>query len=224
MKSIVQIELTNHCSRRCSYCGQSNMKRERGFMSPIILRKCIQILNTLGQFTIAIHHYGESFLHQSYIEYIDALNMHGIKPSIYTNGDFLTDAMIEKLSTRQIAELIISAHRPQESRIELWQKCSEKGIKSYWQQDITDPLDLAGQVETANKLPLLQNPAKQCKFLVEERCCVLWNGDLVPCCYDYEGIGIFGNIMDDNVMKLKPFANRLCASCSGHPGSVLPIK
>ena len=50
---------------------------------------------------------------------------------------------------------------------------------------------------------------------------LIWNGDLVPCCVDYEGHGVFGNIMDANVLELKTPAFSLCDTCPGHPGNVV---
>ena len=78
MKRIVQIELCNHCNRRCSYCGQPTMKRERGFMSVLTLLKVIDWLKLLNQTSVGLNHYGESLMHPEFINFLDILNQNGI--------------------------------------------------------------------------------------------------------------------------------------------------
>ena len=226
MKRIVQIEFTNNCNRCCLYCGQTNMKRERGFISKETLSRCIYVLKALKQEVVGINHYGESLMHPDVVELIETLNCNGIIPWIYTNGDFLSDELIHKLSKLKLTSLTISGHAEKERRIELFQKCSAKGIISYWQGDVNDGAsNLAGQVDfdsASDKFsPPLKEPMIHCRFLAEQNAIVLFNGDLVPCCFDYDGIGIFGSIYDNNVLDKSPVANKLCQTCPGHPGNVV---
>jgi len=227
MKRIVQIELTNVCNRRCAYCGIPIMKRKKGYMSLEVFDRCMWVLNQLGQDSVGLHHYGESTIHPDYVGRVRRANAAGVKPFIYTNGDLLTDELIAELAKCQLSSLTISGHMPRGPRQALWKKCVDAGISpAYWQVDmeLENTIGLAGQVEgpmqDIGKEPL-KDPEKHCRFLVEEQAIVLWNGDLVPCCVDYDGVGVFGNIMDEKVLELKTPAFKLCDTCPGHPGNVV---
>lgn len=223
MRHIVQIELTNYCNRRCAYCGQVNMTRPKGFMSRETIERCIEVLLYLHQYSVGLHHYGESLMHPDFIWTIEQMNVAGIVPWINTNGDFLSDRMIENISKCKIQSLVISGHGEMSVRIELQRKCLDLGIRAFYQVDLTADLvtDIASQVPfaTHKTAKVLSDPARRCRFLAEEQGIVLWNGDLVPCCYDYDGVGIFGNIMDS--VDAVPKVNRLCSQCEGHPGNVI---
>jgi hypothetical protein len=227
MKSIVQIELTNHCNRRCHYCGQVNMKREKGFMSFATLDRCVWVLGKLGQTKVGLHHFGESLMHPEFVDAIRLCNAAGVIPWFYTNGDFLSDDMIRKLTQVKLDNIVISGHMERCKRIERRNKCTEAGIPNvWWQQDMGDSvINMAGQLQIPNasdngKKPL-QDPMRHCRFLVDQMCCVLWNGDLVPCCIDYEGSGVFGNIHDEDVLEAYARVCPLCWKCPGHPGNVI---
>ena len=226
MKKIVQIELTNACNRSCTYCGIPTMTRKKAFMTQATFSRCVDVLQELGQDEVGINHYGESTMHPKYVEFIRQLNDKGIKPFIYTNGDFLTDELIAELATCKLKFLIISGHMLMEERVALWEKCQVAGIaESYYQVTLTEQntLSLAGQRLVgvdAGETPLI-DPQNHCRFLVEEMAVVLVNGDLTPCCVDYDGKGVFGSIFNFDVAKQKTPAFSLCDTCPGHPGNVV---
>jgi hypothetical protein len=226
MKNIVQIELTNHCNRRCNYCGNRMMKRPRGFADDQMIDRCIFLLNRLGQTSVGLNHYGESLLHQKLIKYISRFNASGITPYLYTNGDLLTDDLIDQLVEVRLDPLVISFHMELEKRLALWNKCKDR-MPTLWQPDNPETLiNLAGQipVEFAPEgAAPLTDPARQCQFLTEQRGIVLWNGDVTVCCPDYEGYGVYANIYDDNILDATPVPFDLCRTCPGHPGAVNPI-
>jgi hypothetical protein len=135
--------------------------------------------------------------------------------------------MIDDLAKLKLASLVISGHAPTERKQMLYQKCADKGIKAWWQPDFgdTNTIGLAGQIDYEKaydkSYPPLQDPQNHCRFLVEEQAVIYFNGDLVPCCIDYNGCGVFGNIFNENVLELTPKANKLCQTCPGHPGNVI---
>jgi hypothetical protein len=228
MKSIVQIELTNHCNRRCVYCGVPTMVRPKGFAEWKLIERCVEVMKEIGQTKdFGLHHFGESTMHPKLIEFIKYFNDNGMTPFLNTNGDFLTDELIAKLATVKLNPLIISGHIEYEKRVVLWQKCTDAGIPTWYHLDMLDAptlTNLGGQIELNNKesdvlkLPILTDPMTQCGFLRKEMGIVLWNGDLTVCCFDYEGHGKFGSIYDPNVAELKPQIFSTCATCPGHPG------
>ena len=224
MKSIVQIELTNFCNRHCNYCGNRLMTRPKGYADDRLIDRCIEILLQLGQFkSVGLNHYGESTLHPKLVEYIARFNEAGITPFLFTNGDFLTDELIDKLATVKLDPLVISAHLPREKRIELWRKCKDRMI-AYWQLDFDEEniINLAGQIGPEYARPsttFLTDPATQCHFLSQQRGIVLWNGDVTVCCPDFDGFGVYASIFDEDILEKNPKPFGLCAKCPGHPGN-----
>lgn len=226
MKRLVQVELTNICNRKCVYCGIPSMTRVKGFADFKVIERVVEVMKLIGQTDpIGLQHYGESTLHPRLVEFIQYFNDNGISPFLYTNGDFLTDHLIERLSTTSLHTLVISGHIEMSKRYELYQKCKSKGINAYWQVTLEgcDQLtSLGGQIivdhPTANSLPPLKDPAKNCGFLRDQKAIVLWNGDLVPCCFDYDGVGSFGSIFDSNVVDLVATPFKTCSTCPGHTG------
>ena len=210
----------------CAYCGHTNMTRKKGFMSLYTFSRCIDILKELKQTDIIMNHYGESFMHPHFLEMLALLKDEAFNVTIYTNGDLLTDTTIAALTTFNFKHFIISGHMEKSKRYALYEKCAIAGIKNVaWQDDVASvALSLAGQVQLPGgntPSPKLQDPATHCRFLAHDYAIVLWNGDLVPCCFDYDGKGIFGNIHDPNVLNLSPHVNSICATCPGHPGNVI---
>jgi hypothetical protein len=224
MKSIVQIELTNKCTRCCEYCGHTNMTREKGFMTIETFQRCIYWLKKWGQKDVGLNHYGESLLHPKLTEFLYLCNKEFIFPWLYTNGDLLDGRMIQKLSVFTFKSLIISGHIPREKRQELYWKCTAAGITCFWQVDLKPEglSNLAGQVpfEAGDaKKPPLKDPINQCRFLKEEKFIVLWNGDIVACCFEYDGKDILGHINDATLPESRVIS--LCATCPGHPSNTI---
>lgn len=220
MKLIWQIELTNHCNRRCHYCGQANMTRDKGFMTEEILRAALDVTQSFGHKTIMLHHYGESLMHPRYLESIQIANDYGLAVEIYTNGDLLTDSILGRLSQLKIYRMIISGHGNMQARMALANHVRTFGIEVNYQVDIAaNASNIAGQIPIKTwdaELPPLTDPATQCSFLRDDVGIVLWNGDVVPCCYDYDGLSIYGHITDPDIKTKTARPRRICATCPGH--------
>lgn len=227
MKRIVQIELTNFCNRACFYCGNPIQTRKKGFISFEIIDRCIEVLKNLNQTSVGLNHYGESLLHKNFISIVKKMNDNNIIPWLYTNSDLIDDNMIEKMKALKFESITMSGHRDQNELIEVWTKMNSAGIPNVWWQHPVAPgsVSIANQVPTEfsldKGLPPLQDPINHCKFLRDEECIVLWDGSLVPCCFDFDGKGIFGNVMDENCLELKSGVFGLCCQCPGHPSNIV---
>lgn len=226
MKFITQIELTNICNRRCKFCGQVNMTRTKGCMSESTLLRCLTVMQGLGQETVGLNHYGESTLHPQFLDFAWICNDFGVKPWLYTNGDLITEEFLAKMALIDWHKLVISNHAPVERRLELQKLCIQHGIPVEVQMIPEEGmLSIAGQVPVdgagdAGMAPLV-DPSNHCGFLTRETACVLWNGDLAPCCFSYNGTEVFGNIHDEHVLDLKSPVWPLCSQCPGHPSNIV---
>jgi uncharacterized Fe-S cluster-containing radical SAM superfamily enzyme len=73
------------------------MKREKGFMSLEMVEKIAKKVCE-RQSHLALHFYGESMMHPKFIEIIKLLGNYKINTSLFTNGYFLNDKMIDELA------------------------------------------------------------------------------------------------------------------------------
>jgi hypothetical protein len=191
-----------------------------------VVERCIELLIELGQTTdVGLNHYGESLMHPGFLFILNVMNEKGIVPFLYTNGDFLSDAMIDRVSKFKLSSLVVSGHMAKAKRVEIQEKCVKAGINAFYQNDFTSEtvLSIANQVEGGHdrgNLPLV-DPMNHCKFLRDQYAIVLANGDLVPCCCDYDGKGVFGSVMDKDAINLSPKEFSICKQCPGHPGNVV---
>ena len=201
------------------------MTRAKGFASPEIVTRCIEIMKRLDQPTVGLNHYGESLLHPEFLAIVAKFNASSIKPWVYTNGDFLPH-IVADLAKMKLHSLVISGHAPQDERAKLAEQCTSLGLPASWQRTVADNcVDIAGQVSIPGhaSTSVLKNPSKHCRFLRDEMAIILWNGDLVPCCFDYDGKAVFGNVLDpiEEVLKLAPKPSALCDGCPGPPGNIV---
>jgi len=203
------------------------MTRTKGFMEPAVVDRCIEILLKIGQLdNVGLNHYGESLMHSDFLGIVEKFNNNGITPWLFTNGDYISDFMVGQLAKLKFSSIIISSHMPMVARQAIQKKCHDVGLPAYWQPDYTpeNVISIGNQVENVGGdrgKPPLKDPANHCAFLKYDWGIVLWNGDLVPCCVDYDGKGIFGNIMDDNVIDLHPSVFKICGQCPGHSGNII---
>ena len=80
MRRIVQVELCNHCNRRCVYCGIPTMKRPKGFITFDTIKRVAEVCKLIGQTEwLGVHHFGESTLHSQLVEFIKYFNDNGIQ-------------------------------------------------------------------------------------------------------------------------------------------------
>lgn len=226
MRHIVQIEPTNRCTRKCHYCGHMNMTRDKGLMSMETFQNALALCVEFEQTEVGLNHYGESLLHPQIVEMAVECNRVGISPWLYTNGDLLTDLMIRGLSVVRWSGFTISFHAPLERRIELFMKCQASGIPAHYQAgNGENALSIAGQVPFENPSdagqPPLADPMNHCRFLRDEMGIVLWDGRLVPCCFDYDAKGTFGSVNHPGALKQRPTVFPVCAKCPGHPANIV---
>ena len=68
----------------------------------------LQEINFTG--TLAPHMYGETLAHPEIVEITDKVTKAGIKLVIYTNADYLTQELMDKLRAAGLYKLSISKH------------------------------------------------------------------------------------------------------------------
>jgi hypothetical protein len=206
---VFQIEVTNHCNEKCWYCPHSKMTRPRGYMSNPLFHK---ILHSMENKYVGLHHFGEPTLHHLLPNFIEDARNHGIQTEFSTNG-YLVDCGKElKAILDERPYLIRYAFDATMSLKFLYQLTTLNTatvIKTHSVNDKTKMFtDFAGQIETEREVTI-KGP---CFFKIFEYVCVLWDGRIVPCCCDYDGKEVIGDVVHG--YKLKSNYD-LCKNCKG---------
>ena len=87
---IVQIEATNICNAKCTFCPRDDMKRRQGIMDMALYRKIVDECASLGIGHVRMHNYGEAFVDRRLPEKIAYAKSKGIpEVGVITNGSLL---------------------------------------------------------------------------------------------------------------------------------------
>lgn len=228
---IYQLETTNYCNAKCSYCPHQEMTRPKGYVSPEIVRAVAKYCWENNQKYIALHHMGEPLLHVRLPDIIKIFNENGVKSEFSTNGMLLPEFGQQVLEAKpKLIRIAIDYFYNKENYINNINKFLDL-ISSYPETNVRihtimgnnlDVFKSSNSVIHENKIldnwasqTLLQSDmldSPNCYFLDYQYCVVLWDGTIVPCCLDYNGnypIGHINNI--NNIIQNKSF--ELCKSC-----------
>lgn len=217
---IYQIETTNHCNATCSYCPHSIMKRPKGFISNETFEKCMMLLDNNY---VALHHFGEPFLHPNLSNFIKAAHDYMVKVEFSTNGGCTVRARIEDVMDANPYRIRIAydAFAP---------IIFIKDVLTYNKDTIVNLHSVDGYLSEKKAFNNFAGAIKrksevkgECYFKKYGFVVVLWNGDIVPCCQDYEGKDVLGNVHDKDIEE--KIENRLyhnskksysiCRKCTG---------
>jgi hypothetical protein len=90
LPEIVQIEATNICNAKCTFCPRDDMKRRQGIMDMALFTKIVDECAGLGISHIRMHNYGEAFVDKRLPEKIGYAKSRGIpEVGVITNGSLL---------------------------------------------------------------------------------------------------------------------------------------
>lgn len=90
LPDIVQIEATNICNAKCTFCPRDDMERRQGIMEMPLFQKIVDECAELGIRHLRMHNYGEAFLDKRLPEKIRYAKARGIpEVGVITNGSLL---------------------------------------------------------------------------------------------------------------------------------------
>lgn len=209
----VYIEPTNHCNLRCEMCPNRIMKRERGYMPLSLLKKILDDSGNLMQ-EVYLFHSGESLLHPKFIEMVKLLKNKGIKVVLYTNAYFLNEKNCKDLVKVGIDVISVSYHSKDVlDNINLLKRLV-KGTKTKLRLQViegekVDINEISDEVITrdltsfcgAIDLKVDKSKLYGC-FWAYYMIAVLWNGDIVMCCKDFDEMYKLGNVKEDKLQDV----------------------
>jgi len=93
------VQITNHCNLRCAMCGHRTAIKDNAFMDRALFNRVLdeaEVSEVNNLFFAAA--FGETLLHPDAFEYMAEAARRGFKVTVATNGNYLTQAQIERLA------------------------------------------------------------------------------------------------------------------------------
>lgn len=98
LPEIVQIESTNICNAKCTFCPRDEMHRRQGIMSFDLFRKIVDECAELGITHVRVHNYGEPFIDRRLVEKVRYAKDRGIaEVGMISNGSLITEPVARGL-------------------------------------------------------------------------------------------------------------------------------
>lgn len=223
LQTITTIELSSVCNLKCLYCINRKLAespvRRAGLMTDDVFNRTCEVLKELvkrgTQREIHLNGNGESTLDYQLIERIGKIREivgQKIHIGLSTNGILITKDFAKELANSGLTQLDISPHSPYHARRAahyMFASGLKRGMVSMGCMIMSH--NWAGQLEKEHQVNCQLKV--QCDPLIEGRGYVLSEGNITPCCYDYENLGVYSSVWDNNVLnvQIKPFM--LCHNC-----------
>lgn len=192
----VYLELTNICNLSCGHCPNKSLVRPRGYMSPQLVLKSMQLLSEAQVEWAYLFHVGESALHPNISQVIQVAHAYDIKVRVHTNGT----VDISKWA-KDVDALFVSANNGLSKHIKENIEKAEAHGADIWYSSL-DGLSSSWGVDEKKKIVKHDHFWQGHKCEIPGTTCpqpykcftILWDGRCVPCCADYEGKYIIGDI------------------------------
>ena len=104
----IQVELTNHCSAKCTMCELNASTRPKGYVKEDILLKILDQLVEWGVPMVRFTLWGEALLHPDIINFIKIAKGKGLKVGLNTNGITVNNTLSRQLINAGLDEIIFS--------------------------------------------------------------------------------------------------------------------
>lgn len=111
----INLELTNHCNLKCSFCPTGNglLARPRGFMDPVVFRQALRGAGPLE--FVLLFQWGESLLHPQFPELAREAAASGRRTLVTTNGTLLDERRTTGLLQAGLDRVTVSVDGDAES-------------------------------------------------------------------------------------------------------------
>ena len=189
----VAIETTTVCNRKCAYCPNSLYSRKQQLMDIVVFEKIISDLSKIDYSGVmGTHFYGEPLLDRRLPKLIGYIKEKLPKSrfELYTNGDFLSREMFEKLISNGTDKIIVSQHenKPSPDFMVWYEKATffEKRKILLKKMDENAPLlsNRGGLVKIKTPKNVSQLFGKGCKRVVA-MLNIDTSGNILLCCNDF---------------------------------------
>jgi MoaA/NifB/PqqE/SkfB family radical SAM enzyme len=98
LPEIVQIESTNICNAKCTFCPRDEMHRRQGIMAFDLFTKIVDECVELGITHVRVHNYGEPFIDRTLVDKVRYAKEKGIaEVGMISNGSLITEDVGRKM-------------------------------------------------------------------------------------------------------------------------------
>lgn len=207
--SVVDIETSTACNRKCSYCPNSTYDNasiaNSSFMSKEVFTKIVWDLWNEGyQWEICLQRYNEPLMDDRIVDLVAMASKLAPKATItiYSNGDYLTVELYKELLAAWLGKLTITQHwsRPAKWLVEVLSYRKNNPDKIVFKyKELSQPLKFYNRWWEV-QLETNQTQNFFCKTLD----CVTINskGEIILCCNDYHSSHVFWNAGEQNVIDI----------------------
>ncbi len=198
--SKIEIETTTECNRACSYCPNSEYKREKRLMPEELFKKIIfdlEVMDYVG--VVAPHLYGEPLLDTRLPELISFTRqkLPRARIWIYSNGDYLNEEVYSRLRESGVNLFIVTGHEGRKP--EKFLEWFEKSVKGERKGIVYRRLGIKANRGNASA-------GEYCKM---QRCIIPSNnvavnveGKFLACCNDFFGEFVFGDLRNESLSQV----------------------
>ena len=249
----VMLETTNHCNLRCRFCPSAKMHRPRGFMDPGLAERVLRDCGRLQY--VYLYDWGEPMLHPELPSIIQTASRLGHRTFMVTNGTLLTPSLSEAIIRAGLSAICFSIdglfeiysslrgfdYRVLEQRVMEFLGTRERlnprlrveinyVVSRETEQQVERFRSIwAARVDHITFQPMLMYSKvrrfRPCRELWKGSLVVLWNGTVVACCVDYDGVLKVGDATEESITSIlnsRPMVllrsdhvrGRFCSLCS----------
>jgi hypothetical protein len=227
--SSVNLELTNHCNLRCTFCPvNTTMRRPKGFMDPALFRHVIDD-NPQIDFVLAFQ-WGEPLLHPSFFELVRHAADRDVRTMITSNGTHLGDEERAKLLGCGLDRITFSIDGDRETHFRirgvdldvlredvLRLRRERDAAGASLRIDVSMVVDASteaalpayraawtGVADRVQAIPRLvaERRTSPCRELWRGTLVVLWDGRVTVCCVDSEGLLEVGDARRERLLDV----------------------
>jgi len=224
------LELTNHCNLKCSFCptGNGRMQRPKGFMEPAVFRRALRGAGPL-EFTL-LFQWGESLLHPQFGALAMEAREHGVRTLVTTNGTLLDDRRVGQLLDAGLDRITVSVDGDAASHervrgvpLARTEAGLERLLAERERRGLRTAIDVSmvispetedavagfgqryeGRVDRVQKIPVLTRGSRRtrCREPWRGGLVVLQDGRVTVCCVDHDGVLAFGDVQEESLRAL----------------------
>jgi len=258
----IHLEICNKCNLRCRFCpvGNGLMKRKREFMPFELVRHVI--LKNYSIKNIGLSNWGEPLLHYDLFKILRYLDAHKKRVTMTTNATLLDDYMSMKLlvTTKlhrldfsvdavgtlyeemrgfdylQVKTNILNFLKLREnigSKIECRIRAQVSELNESFIYQLEEEWGSCLEIQFQPLITYQYLPySRGCTQFKDKHLAILSNGDITPCCVDYDGLLKIGNVKEIDLegarnrlmlgIQLGGFTHRsFCSFCTEYESSLV---
>jgi MoaA/NifB/PqqE/SkfB family radical SAM enzyme len=205
----ISIEINSFCNRSCSFCTRFNDNREKAIMPEELVHKVLfELAEIEYKGLISFHFYNEAFSDKRIFSFFEKCKELSLYNYIFTNGDYLTKDVVDKLKRYNIKEFVLSIY-DWNTEDDFQVKCEGYNKTLKLDDHSWDYYVIKGGENFGNRAGYVEHKEEKLTLPLTAGCSkinkkidVRYDGSVVMCCQDYYGIHKIGDIKKENIIDI----------------------